>query len=120
MDVTIKETMDVIAKLKNWKAPGLDGITKKALKSFPQRTILYLILLLNGPLKVGHFPKASKKENVVMLHKKGKKFILDGFQRKECVVAAYLDIQPVFDTVLHQGLLYKLKSGCSAALLANR
>lgn len=68
----MKETVDVVAKLKNRKAPGRNGVTNRDLKIFPHRTILFLVLLLNGALRLSHFPKAWKKANVVMLHKKEK------------------------------------------------
>ncbi|XP_070066455.1 RNA-directed DNA polymerase from mobile element jockey isoform X5 [Drosophila virilis] len=45
-------------------------------------------------------------------------YILDGFHRKEYVVAAYLDIQEAFDRVWHAGLLSKIKDKLNPQLFS--
>lgn len=70
--VTLPEIKNLIKGLENNKAPGLDRIDNKTIKALPDRALLYLILIFNNSLRLGHFPQQWKTAIVTMIPKPGK------------------------------------------------
>ena len=64
-----------IDQLKKRKAPGRSGITNKMLKKLPNSYIEYFIKIFNAALSMGYFPESFKHAIVIMIAKKGKKFV---------------------------------------------
>ncbi|GBP03192.1 Probable RNA-directed DNA polymerase from transposon BS [Eumeta japonica] len=67
-------SLDEIQKLvKNArKAPGLDGISNKAIKCFPLTLLSLLVAIFNACLKNCYFPPVCKEAEVIAIHKPGK------------------------------------------------
>jgi len=70
--ITLTEVEKVIKELRNNKAPGEDQFDNRSIKPLPRRALLFLVLIFNSALRLGHFPGAWKKANIIMLHKSGK------------------------------------------------
>ncbi|KAH8234502.1 hypothetical protein KR032_007148, partial [Drosophila birchii] len=75
--IRLPEVQAKIRKLKHRKSPGADGISSRVAKLLPEKALLFLVLMFNAALRLGHFPKSWKHANVVMIHKKGQG--LEGF-----------------------------------------
>lgn len=174
--VGIKE---VASKLRNSKAPGIDGVTNILIKRLPERAFQILARIFNACLKTGYFPNRFKIAKVKAIPKPGKdqrdpsnyyrpisllscigkmfeKLIhcrfqahaesnnlinpeQFGFRRQHSTVhqlkrvtnyirqkkaerkttsMVLLDIENAFDTICHDGLIYKLnKNGTPMYLL---
>ncbi|KAH8283210.1 hypothetical protein KR054_011946, partial [Drosophila jambulina] len=69
--VTLPEVMGLIKKLKTKKAPGVDGLNNRTLKLLPKKAILFLVLLFNSILRIGHFPMSWKTALITMVPKPG-------------------------------------------------
>lgn len=67
-----EELLAIIKRLKNKKAPGIDGINNRLIKNLPPNAIKYLCLIVNGCLKFQHFPAKWKKAKVIPILKSGK------------------------------------------------
>lgn len=67
------EVIKIIKTLKLKKSPGMDAIDNKVIKSLPKKAILYLVLINNSMLRLGHFPKQWKCAAIKMILKSGKK-----------------------------------------------
>lgn len=76
-----EELHSIIKRLKNKKAPGVDGINNRLLKNLPNNALKYLCLIINGCLKLQHFPANWKIAKVIPLHKTGKPANLPGSYR---------------------------------------
>lgn len=72
LPTTIEEVKWYVQKLKNRKAPGLDGIKPLVLKKMPDRVFKVVTNVFNWCLKNGYFPKLFKKAKVVPVLKNGK------------------------------------------------
>lgn len=163
-----KEIRYILKNCKNKKAPGYDNITNFVMKKLPRKALVYLTILLNGCIKLSHFPTQWKSAIVIGIPKPKKdvtnpdnyrpisllssiskifeKVLLRhitrhmeehnilkneqfGFRRghstchqlkrmvtnikreidlKKSVGMILLDIEKAFDSVWHDGLLYKL------------
>jgi hypothetical protein len=57
---TPEEVHEAITGLKVSKAPGLNGIPKRALKHLPQQAVSLLVLIFNAILLTHHFPTGWK------------------------------------------------------------
>ena len=66
------EVQNAIRGLKVGKAPGPNGIPKRALKHLPTRAVLLLVQLFNAILSTHHFPTAWKHARVISILKPGK------------------------------------------------
>ncbi|CAH2097059.1 unnamed protein product [Euphydryas editha] len=67
--VTPGEIVRQIKCLANNKAPGYDLIDKRILEELPRKGIVYLTMLFNAIMRVGHFPELWKVSLVTMIHK---------------------------------------------------
>lgn len=59
-DCTPTEIVQIIDKLKNKKAPGIDKINNKCLKHLPVNILIFLTALINAIIKFSHFPQSWK------------------------------------------------------------
>lgn len=69
---TLDELETEISQLENGKAPGPDKIDNRLIKALPSVALEYLLLIYNGMLRYGYFPKAWKHATVSMIPKPGK------------------------------------------------
>jgi len=67
-----EEVQKAIRGLKVIKAPGLNGIPKRALEHFPQRAVSLLVLIFNAIFLTHHFPTVWKHARVISIIKLGK------------------------------------------------
>jgi hypothetical protein len=64
-----EEVHEAIRGLKVSKAPGPNGIPKRALKHLPQRAVSLLVLVCNAILLTHHFPTAWRHARVISILK---------------------------------------------------
>lgn len=67
-----KDIKDVIKKLKNKKAPGIDGITNTQIKNVPNKMIAQLFYVYNYCFKKSYFPNIWKIAKILPLPKSNK------------------------------------------------
>ncbi|GBP95098.1 Probable RNA-directed DNA polymerase from transposon BS [Eumeta japonica] len=70
--VSLSEVQTLVKSLKTRKAPGLDGISNKAIKCFPQQLLSLLVAIFNACLQNCYFPPVWKEAEVIGIHKPGK------------------------------------------------
>lgn len=70
--VTAEEVQTQIDRAKVRKAPGIDGISARALRSAPYVLILCLVSVFNSALRLRHFPSCWKEAKVILIPKPGK------------------------------------------------
>ncbi|GBP88816.1 Probable RNA-directed DNA polymerase from transposon BS [Eumeta japonica] len=70
--VSLSEVQTLVKSLKTRKAPGLDGISNKAIKCFPQQLLRLLVAIFNACLQNCYFPPVWKEAEVIGIHKPGK------------------------------------------------
>ncbi|GBP86564.1 RNA-directed DNA polymerase from mobile element jockey [Eumeta japonica] len=68
--VSLSEVQLLVRSLKT-RAPGLDGVSNKAIKCFPQQLLSLLVAILMR-LQNCYFPPAWKEAEVIGIHKPGK------------------------------------------------
>lgn len=66
------ELLDVIRRLKNKKAPGMDKINNSLIKKLPSRGISYILFIINACLKLSYFPERWKHAKVIPILKPSK------------------------------------------------
>ncbi|KAL4143778.1 hypothetical protein QTP88_006064 [Uroleucon formosanum] len=62
----------IVNKISIRKAPGANSITNTAIKLLPRKIVLLLTHILNGCLRIGHFPTSWKYATVITIPKPGK------------------------------------------------
>lgn len=67
--VTLEEVVTQIKKLKPKKSPGEDLLDNRTLKLLSIKAILFLVLLFNSALRLGHFPSKWKSAIITMIPK---------------------------------------------------
>ncbi|GBP36679.1 Probable RNA-directed DNA polymerase from transposon BS [Eumeta japonica] len=70
--VSLSEVQTLVKSLKTRKAPGLDGISNKAIKCFPQQFLRLLVAIFNACLQNCYFSPVWKEAKVIGIHKPGK------------------------------------------------
>ncbi|GBP31286.1 Probable RNA-directed DNA polymerase from transposon BS [Eumeta japonica] len=70
--VSRDEVQKLVKDLKAKKAPGLDGISNKAIKCFPTTLLPLLVAIFNACLKNCYFPPVWKEPEVIGIPKPGK------------------------------------------------
>lgn len=69
---TPTELLTILKRLPNNKAPGTDNIDNKLLKNLPKKGLIQLHYIINGILKLQHWPLQWKVAQVVPIPKPGK------------------------------------------------
>lgn len=67
-----KEIQQIIKKLPNNKAPGMDKICNKLIKNLPKKAVIQLMYIINAILLTGYFPDKWKIAVVIPIPKPGK------------------------------------------------
>ncbi|GBP68522.1 Probable RNA-directed DNA polymerase from transposon BS [Eumeta japonica] len=70
--VSLSEVQLLVKSLKTRKAPGLDGVSNKAIKCFSQPLLSLLVAIFNACLQNCYFPSVWKEAEVIGIHKPGK------------------------------------------------
>ncbi|GBP22789.1 Probable RNA-directed DNA polymerase from transposon BS [Eumeta japonica] len=70
--VSLSEVQTLVKSLNTRKAPGLDGISKKAIKCFSIPLLSLLVVIFNACIKKCYFRPAWKEAEVIGIHKPGK------------------------------------------------
>ncbi|GBP59159.1 RNA-directed DNA polymerase from mobile element jockey [Eumeta japonica] len=70
--VTLDEVKGLVKNLKTRKAPGLDGISNKAIKCFSSPLLALLVAIFNACLKNCYFPEVWKDAVIIGIPKPGK------------------------------------------------
>lgn len=66
------EVASIIKNLKNKKAPGVDGITNRAIKNLPSAGITQIVKIVNSIFSFQYFPDQWKISKIIVLPKSGK------------------------------------------------
>lgn len=66
------EVKGEIKNLNPKKSPGYDNIDATVIKHFPKKAILFLTLIYNSVLRLGHFPSQWKCAEIIMIKKPNK------------------------------------------------
>ena len=95
---TLKDITNQIQNLKNKKAPGIDKIKGRALKSLPLNGHIGIRNIFNAALNLNYFPEAWKKAKIIVLPKPGKDPYL---------VASYrpISLLPILSKILERLIL---------------
>ena len=103
INFTIKESEinQVICKLKNNKASGLDGILNEMLKSSRIYIVPILVKLFNLILLKGSFPDDWRVNTLTPIHKKGDRFVPSNYRG----ISVCSNLCKLFCTVLHDRII---------------
>ena len=74
------EVRKIITSLKSKSSVGMDGISTKAIKSFPDNCVLALTEIFARSILSGKFISAFKQSKVVPIYKKGSKTNIDNYR----------------------------------------
>ena len=66
------EVSKAIAEVKVGKAPGPNGVSNRALRNLPQKSVIFLTKVFNAVLKWQHYPAVWKHARMISLLKPGK------------------------------------------------
>ena len=80
IDITEEDVLDQLKNLDTNKALGPDGISPRLLKIAAKPISKILQYIFNLSIKTSKFPSAWKKANVVPIHKKGDKSVIDNYR----------------------------------------
>ena len=97
-----QEVRKIINNLNSKKAPGIDGISNKALKNLSEKAIILLTNLFNACLRTKHFPTIWKHAATILFKKPGK---------DSKVAANYrpISLLPTLSKVLEKIINFRLK-----------
>ncbi|GBP86541.1 RNA-directed DNA polymerase from mobile element jockey [Eumeta japonica] len=70
--ISLDKVQKLVKNLNAKKAPGMDGISNKAIKCFPIALLSLLVAIFNACLKNCYFPPVWKEAEVIGIHKPGK------------------------------------------------
>ncbi|GBP61865.1 Probable RNA-directed DNA polymerase from transposon X-element [Eumeta japonica] len=70
--VSLSEVQTLVKSISTRKAPGLYGVSNKAIKCFSQPLLSLLVAIFNACLQNCYFPSAWKEAEVIGIHKPGK------------------------------------------------
>ncbi|GBO98597.1 Probable RNA-directed DNA polymerase from transposon X-element [Eumeta japonica] len=105
--VSLSEVQLLVRSLKTRKAPGLDGVSNKAIKCFPQQLLSLLVAIFNACLQNCYFPPAWKEAEVIGIHKPGKPRDLPASYRPISLLSGLQTFERVLKTRLSDHLLGK-------------
>ena len=94
----------ILKKLKNGKAPGMDGLTTNLLKLCGLELAIYLEWLFKRILKDGQIPQEWKEARIIPVYKGGERWRLTNYRPISLTSA----ICKVFETLLNQYIWYIL------------
>ena len=77
---TFKEVFDIIKTLRNKSSTGLDNISPKLLKHFPNKIIFCFVHIFNLSMKQGKFIECFKYAKVVPIHKAKSKLEMGNYR----------------------------------------
>jgi hypothetical protein len=100
--VSIDETEFLIKRLKNRKAPGIDGISNLTLKKLPDTGVEYLTNILNACLEQQYFPDSWKIADIILLPKPGKNLKLPENHRP-------ISLLPTMSKILERAIKSRLQ-----------
>lgn len=63
------EVRAIIKRLRVKKAPGVDGINNRMIKHLPDRGVMHIVAIINGMLRLRHFPARWKVADVIFIPK---------------------------------------------------
>ena len=66
---SFEELTEEIRRINTRKAPGLDSVSGRAMKSLPLKAITFLTMLFNAILQLHYFPTSWKVAEVIMIRK---------------------------------------------------
>ena len=69
--ITIKETQDIICKMKRSNTTGYDSISSRIIKIIPEITSVYLTDCINATIREGIFPTCLKITRILPISKPG-------------------------------------------------
>lgn len=88
-DFTLEELNEVLKKIKNKKAPGIDGIPPEIVKEMGNTCHEYTLQTMNAILKGGSFPERWKKARVILIPKGNKPFGDPSAYRPLCLLDTF-------------------------------
>jgi hypothetical protein len=100
--VTIDETEFLIKRLRNRKAPGIDGISNRTLKKLTDTGVEYLTNILNACLEQQYFPDSWKNADIILLPKPGKNLKLPQNHRP-------ISLLPTMSKILERAIKSRLQ-----------
>ena len=103
---TPDEVHEAIRGLKVSKAPGPNGIPKRALKHLPKRVVSLLARIFNAVLRTHHFPQTWKHARVISILKPGKDPTLPSSYRP---ISLLDTIGKLFEQILLARILHVVK-----------
>ncbi|GBP67608.1 Probable RNA-directed DNA polymerase from transposon X-element [Eumeta japonica] len=116
--VSLSEVQLLVRSLKTRKAPGLDGISNKAIKCFPQQLLSLLVAIFNACLQNCHFPPVWKEAEVIGIHKPGKPRDLPASYRPISLLSGLAKLSRVLKTRLSDHLFGKVLSLTNSSVFA--
>ncbi|GBP68385.1 Probable RNA-directed DNA polymerase from transposon BS [Eumeta japonica] len=96
-NLIIHEVQTLVKSLNTRKAPGLDGISNKAIKCFSIPLLSLLVAIFNACIKNCYFPPAWKEAEVIGIHKPGKPRDLPASYRP---ISLLSDLGKLFEKIL--------------------
>ncbi|GBP40857.1 Probable RNA-directed DNA polymerase from transposon BS [Eumeta japonica] len=103
--VSLSEVQTLVKSLKTRKAPGLDGISNKAIKCFSLLLLGLLLAIFKACLRNCYFPPAWKEAQVIGIHKPGKPGDLPASYRPITLLS---DLGKLFERILKTRLINHL------------
>ncbi|GBP26168.1 RNA-directed DNA polymerase from mobile element jockey [Eumeta japonica] len=132
--VSLSEVQTLVKSLNTRKAPGLDGISNKAIKCFSIPLLSLLVAIFNACIKNCYFPPAWKEAEVIGIHKPETtrppcqlqtdqpperhscpqqvlrlvEYVSEGFETERSTVAVFFDVAKAFDRSRSSSRLHPL------------
>ena len=103
--VTEDEILKIIAKLKNKKSVGMDGINVRVLKKAAHIVSPYLKTAFNKCVSEGVFPQSMKIAKVIPIFKAGEKNLASNYRP----ISILGNLSKIFEKVIHRRLMNYLE-----------
>lgn len=116
VNVSSDQLMNCLHSLGPFKAPGVDGIQNILLKNLPESGVKLLCRIFNSAIRLKFCPSSFKNAKVIPIPKPGKdgsavvtRHIRLNWSQRRSTGMVLFDIEKAFDSVWHDGLIFKLK-----------